>query len=214
MSSSNLGHRDRRVEVLAILAMVGVAIFVGVVMLLPAFRSEYSPLKNAISDYAVGRYGYVQTAAFICLGFSSLALALGLYETTRGLGWARVGCVLVGIRGIGLILAGVFPTHVEGQLGGSATGTTHIVVTTLSDISLIAAMFMFGRAFGQDDKWRSFRVLSLGLGVMALAAFLVTASAQGTEWFGIPQRIFVATLVLWMLFTAIRLRVIARATSA
>jgi hypothetical membrane protein len=156
MSSSSLGHRDRRVEVLAILAMVGVAIFVGVVMLLPAFRSEYSPLKNAISDYAVGRYGYVQTAAFICLGFGSSALALGLYEATRGLGWARVGSIFVGIRGIGLILAGIVPTHVEGHLGGSPTGTTHIVVTTLSDISLIAAMFVLGRTFGQDDRWRSF----------------------------------------------------------
>jgi hypothetical protein len=58
------------------------------------------------------------------------------------------------------------------------------VVTTLSDISLIAAMFVLGRTFGQDDKWRSFRVLSLGLRVVALAAFLITASVQSTEWFG------------------------------
>lgn len=48
------------------------------VVVLHVLRPEFNPVNHAVSNYAVGPYGYLMTAAFYALALSVFALALGL----------------------------------------------------------------------------------------------------------------------------------------
>jgi uncharacterized protein DUF998 len=85
-------QKGKQVALLAIFALVAVTYFVAVIIALHFLRPDRNPLMEPTSTYAVGRYGYLMTSAFISMSLGSLALAIGLY---RGLPERRsLGLVL------------------------------------------------------------------------------------------------------------------------
>jgi hypothetical protein len=61
---------------------VGLGFFAATALLLPLI-SEYSLTADYISELVIGRYGYLQTAAFFAAGLGTLALAVGVREATN-----------------------------------------------------------------------------------------------------------------------------------
>ena len=65
--------------------------------LLP-FASEYSLIGDNISEMALGRYGFVQTTAFLISGLTTVGLAFAIQQLTIELvglsHWLAVGCHL------------------------------------------------------------------------------------------------------------------------
>ncbi|HEX6708843.1 MAG TPA: DUF998 domain-containing protein [Rubrobacter sp.] len=197
-----------RINVLALLAIVGWAFFAASAVFLPIF-SVFSFAGDYISELAIGRFGYVQTVAYFAAGLG--ALALGIRETTQGSWGSRAGFVMVGLFGINVLLAGIFPTDAI-DAGGRVISPTrarsiHIVVSALAFPLIIAAMFVLSRTFKQNIGWRSFWPVSLVLAFAALAAFFLMGDGQ---WVGLYQRAFKGTIVLWLILAAVRLRSIAR----
>lgn len=83
-ASSSTTHKEaRKLEMLAAMAIVGLAFFAATASLLPLV-SEYSLTADYTSELAIGRYGYLQTAAFFAVGLGTLALAVGVREATSG----------------------------------------------------------------------------------------------------------------------------------
>jgi len=206
----------RRLELIAVVAIVGQALFAATALLLPLV-SEYSLTADYISELAIGRYGFLQTAAFFAAGVSSLALAVGIRVATKGSWGSRVGSIFIALYGLGGILVGIYPTDevdAAGRIGSpTSVGTVHIAVSALAFVFVIAGMFVLSRTFKRDARWRSFWSLSLVLAVAALVAFMVSVPSQG-PWVGLIQRIFIGTIILWQVLVAFRLRSIARGASA
>lgn len=204
---------SNRIDLLTVLAIVGWTFFAASALFLPIV-SEYSFAGDYISELAIGRFGYVQTVAFFAAGLGSLALALGIRETTRGVWGSRAGSVLVSLFGINVILAGIFPTDAidaEGQTQSQTmAGTVHVVVSLLAFVLVIAGMFVLSRTFKRDIRWRSFWPVSL---VLAFAAFVTFFLVSDGQWIGLYQRIFIGTIVLWLILAAIHLRSIARSVT-
>lgn len=193
---------------LALIAVIGIIFYVVVVVTLPFFRPEYSPLEQGISEYAVGPYGYFQVAAFWSLGLGSLALALGIHRTTASSRPAHLGSILVSAWGLCLVLSGVFPIDVSPPV--TPSGVIHSVVGTLATLFLIAGIFVLSVAFGRDARWSDFRSLSLMLALLALIASVGTGIAQSTGMVppGLVQRALLAVLVIWLFLASLRLRAI------
>src|SRR5579859_8202713 len=63
---------------LALVALGGILYFVIAVVLLHVFRPELNPVSHAISNYAIGPFGFLMISAFFTLALSEFALALGL----------------------------------------------------------------------------------------------------------------------------------------
>jgi hypothetical membrane protein len=213
--STSPGHQEaRRLGLLAAVAIVGLAFFAATALLLPLI-SEYSLTADHISELAIGRYGYIQTAAFFAAALGSLALALGVREATRGSWGSRLGSALVGLYGVGLILAGVFPTDEIDPAGRVETptivGAIHIVVSALTFVFGIAGMFVLSRTFKRDARWRPYWPVSLALSFVALIGFFLQNAGP---WVGLSQRIFIGTVVLWQVLVAIWLRYIAKGAPA
>src|SRR6266480_7072785 len=71
----------KQVAWLALIAIGGIIYFIVAVLVLHSLRPEYNPINHAVSNYAVGPYGYLMTAAFYVLALSIFALALGLFRS-------------------------------------------------------------------------------------------------------------------------------------
>ena len=225
MQGTSPPRRAGRLGVLALLGIFGHAFFVVVVTLLPFFNPGYSSADDAISGLLLGPYGFVLSGAFFAAGIGSLALAVGIYRTTRGVRGALSGCVLIGLWALGVALAGVVLVDAQGNPTESAT-ILHLTGAGLAFFSAPAGILVLSRVFARDAQWSSFYPLSLALGFAAVVALidmttiliglsnlvetLGPGARRSVEGVGIIQRVFVVTVILWMALAATRLRSIAK----
>lgn len=76
-------------------------------------REGFDITRHPISQLSTGSLGWIQITTFVLAGLGGLALAAGVKRTiTEGTG-RRVLPVFVGIFGVGLIAAGLFPMDAE-----------------------------------------------------------------------------------------------------
>jgi hypothetical protein len=75
-------QRPQSLSLLATLAIVGQLVLLASALLLPIW-SQYSLIHDNISELALGRHGFIQTAAFVIAGVGTLALALAIRQLTR-----------------------------------------------------------------------------------------------------------------------------------
>ncbi len=155
VTPSTSRRQSLRLDLIAAVAIAGLAFFTATVLMLP-LASEYSLASDYISELALGRYGYLQTAAFFAIGVGSLALAVGIREATRGSWGSRLGSAFFGLYSLGAILAGIFPTDevdAAGRVGSpTSVGAIHIVASLSAFVLGIAGMFVLSRVCLQTQS--------------------------------------------------------------
>lgn len=186
----------RRRWPLALAAMLGPATFALLEGLQSVFRTDRS-FADPMSAYAVGRYGSVQTFAFVALATGSAAVCAGLGLASGRSPNSRLAQVLVGVWSLGVLVAAVFRIDVEES--GSAAGRVHGVASMLSFVAVLAAMFCFTAAVRQVEGCRSLHRLSSGLAGTAAVAFIAAGATQHSVGFGVAQRVFLAAVVVWLM---------------
>lgn len=172
--------------------------FVVVVLVMPIIRSDgYAAGTATISEGALGRFGWLQTAAFIVLGVASVLLAVVLRDTWTGLSGV-VAPVLIAVWGVAVALSGVFPVD-EGVKGESTSAKIHLMAALVAFVALVTAMWVASFAFRSNDAWSSWSTTSIVASVVATAAFFIMAAApQEGSWGGYAQRGFVMIVVAWL----------------
>ena len=208
MSSTNLSPNTlpaKQATRIATIAIVGITYFLIAVVALHFLRPEYDPVSRFVSEYAVGPYGFLMTSAFFGLSLGSLALVIGLYQGVPRSGRSWIGLVLLGIWGVAILIAGIFPTALKGA-PETTSDNIHALASLVSFLSLIPATILLSRRFKQDEKWRPFHRLALILSLVVLATFIGLFLTFETEFVGLSQRIFIVTFLIWLLLTAARLR--------
>jgi hypothetical membrane protein len=197
MSDNDIATRTSAAT-LRILGVAGVALFAAIVLLLPAIKDDYSPVRDAISEGALGRYGYFQVAAFFGLGIGSISLAAWLLRDLRT---GAVG-LLTGVSGVCMLVAGSFTAD---RMDGPSTtvhGTVHMVAAALAFAAVISAMLLSARQFRNSQFLRPLARPSLALGLVALVLFVIASADIGP--FGLIQRANVAVVLAWLIAVALR----------
>jgi hypothetical protein len=199
---------SRVTMVLALLTIVGVAVCLLNFTALHFLRPDVNPVLEPMSNYAVGPYGFLLTAADIGSGLAALALTFGLYLSIAPPGRSYVGLFLLGLYGVSVLLAGIFPIDV----GAEATtfGAIHNIFGNISFFGFPIAAILLSLGMGKDERWRSFRRPALALSVVVVLAVILTIVGFNLGiGFGVTQRIFNVTALVWMLAVALHLRPIA-----
>ena len=210
MSSTNLSpslSAGARVAQIAIMAIVGIAYFAIIIIALHFLRPDLNPLSQPTSEYAVGPYGFLMTSAFLSISVASFALVIGLYQGVSQRARSRIGLGLLGVWGVGVLIAMSFPIDPEGA-PQTISGTIHRINGPLAFLSLTAGTILVSRRFKQDALWRPIHRTAVILSLVMLAAFIATflniATASGFA--GLCQRMFLVAFVTWFFLTAARLR--------
>lgn len=195
--------------ILATLAIIGKIIMLTSAWLLP-FASEFSLISDHISELVLGSYGFVQTAAFVISGLTTLGLAFAIRKFTIRLWPSLIGSILVGIYGIGGILAAIFPTDRVDSAADletlSKVGAIHVGVAIIAILSMVVGMFILTWNFRRQVNWQPFIVGFVLCSGSTLALFF--AQTQG-HLAGLMQRLLITAISLWLILVAVRVRLIA-----
>jgi hypothetical protein len=204
---------SRVTMVLALLAIVGIADFLLNLTALHFLRPDVNPVLEPISNYAVGPYGFLHTAADIGGGLAALALTFGLYLGIAPPGRSYVGLVLLGLNGISVLLAGIFPIDVGAET--TTVGAIHNIVGNIGFFGFPIAVIPLSLGMRKDERWRSLRLPALALaGVVVLTVILTMVGVNIGIGYGVAQRLFNVAAMLWMLAVALHLRSLAQGALA
>ena len=128
-----------------------------VVGLTQAFtRPGFDLTRHALSLLENGDLGWIQISSFLLTGLLFIACAVGMRRIMRGSRGGTWGPWLIGILGADLIGAAFFRADPglgfpPGTPADASTlslhGLGHLIVGTVSFLSLIAACFVFARRF-------------------------------------------------------------------
>jgi hypothetical protein len=144
-------------------------------------RDGFDPTYHPISLLGLGDLGWIQIANFVVTGILLVAGAVGLRRVLRSGRGRTWGPILIGLNGIGLIMAGVFVTDAgagfpPGAPAGAPEriswhGALHEVGFVLASVSWLAACFVLLRRFValRQRGW-------VMAGIAAPAAYLVVAA--------------------------------------
>lgn len=175
-------------------AVLGPVLFGVAAVVVPLFRPGDGIVEGSISSFAIGDFGWVQRSTFFLLGLGSLALAWGLRSTMAPTEEGRAGWALVAVWGVGSILGGLYPADEESR-------DVHGLVVTVGFVAIVAGVLVLAHAFADDGAWRPLALPSAALGVTAAFTGLLTALTR-TSWFGVSERLFIATVLCWLVLAA------------
>lgn len=118
------------------LSLCGVSVAFLALASLHVLSPEFAPSWRVISEYALGRHGWVLSVMFLSWAFATWALSVTLWSqvTTQA---GRIGVVLLSVSGAGAAMASVFdiphPLHnVAGMIGLLGPIAVLIVSVSLS----------------------------------------------------------------------------------
>lgn len=177
-------------------------------------RPDLDPYWHTISEWAIGPWGWVMTAAFISGGVSYAVLFFVLRSEVRGW-WGYLGLVLFGICSLALIGVGIFTmdpmTTPPDQL--TPRGIAHILtgMTQMTLLPFAALLIGLNLAFKNYDWVDSRRTLVI-TSFLPLAGFVgfithlslyvipLGEGAYGPEVpIGWPARFLFLTYAVWVI---------------
>jgi hypothetical protein len=201
---SSVDRRERATGA-SLAAIVLVTVCFGAMVLLHAVRTDLDPVRQVMSEYANGRFGYLMTAAFYAIGLGSIVLAIRLGRAMERRPLAVIVRVLLALGGVGLVLAGVFEVERPG-IPDTIEEVIHSDATLTGFTLIITAMLLFAVTCRRDPSWRDFRGIALGLAVVAALGGAFSPFAGQTPVNGIAQRVLGLAVVSWLTLTALHIR--------
>src|SRR5437879_4740554 len=172
---------------------IGPLLFIIVLLIEGATRPGYSAWHNYGSSLSLGPGGWMQIANFIVCGLLTLCFAIGLrqvFRTGRGSVW---GPILLGVFGVGLMVAGVFVTDPGlGYPPGTHTSCPQSFHGTMLGVnaiftfgSLAIACFVLASRFAGDANWKGWALYSVVTGVLMVGSFIGSAVVSALDEGGV-----------------------------
>jgi hypothetical protein len=147
-SSSSLVHTKVAAKAAILLAIAFLAILFSLHFLSP----ESDPSWRLISEYQLGRYGWLMTLAICCWGGSVLALQLALRTSIRSTG-GRIGRWWLGLIGAAMIGAGIFKTTASTDPNITTAAVLHALCAAIVALTLPLAASLVAGILARHQNW-------------------------------------------------------------
>lgn len=173
----------RRVRILVWVASVCMAA-AGVAMLgVQIAQSNFVPVTQTISEYALGQGGWLFTVAAVCFGAGALILSITLALLHRPPD--PIARILLGVWGVALIVVGAVPTDAAAD-PPTLAGQVHNYASFVGMLAAPIAMLLLVRTATRDRRWHRIRIpvrwLALGSLVFLVVFLAVRAGFDATAW--------------------------------
>lgn len=164
--------------VFAYISIVFATIFLAILFSLHFLKRELDPSWRMISEYEIGRFGWMMRLAFFCWGTSVLSLLIAFWsslQTTGGVISRWWFAVIVAA----LIGAGIFKTDPITNNTNSLVNTIHKVCGTIVILTFPIAATLAVTSLLHNPQWSAYRGLLI-LGVVLAWIGLVVYFASVT----------------------------------
>lgn len=193
----------------SILASGAAALFLILLALLHLLKPEFDPSWRMISEYAIGRHGWLMALAFYALTVAYFGLAVALAPCARGVA-GRLGLVLLIVSAVGTALAGTYTTDpiTIAADAVSDSGRMHGLGFTLGVPSFPIAASLLTWALWRRPEWATARrglLIATGLIWLSIALFAGAMATQFTGAFGPDvqigwqNRFLIVAYTIWVL---------------
>ncbi|MFN8310773.1 MAG: DUF998 domain-containing protein [Chitinophagales bacterium] len=177
-------------------------------------KPEISPTWRLISEYEIGRYGWVMRQAFFCWGGGFLCLSLSLWNQllsksgTIGKWWLLI--ISVALFGAGIFASQPITDVVRGTVDKIHSICGAIMIFTLPVAATIISTALAKQpAYRNSRRWLFLPTLLLWIGWLTFFAALMVYSekakirAYGPDvLIGLPNRFMVVTYTIWLIAVA------------
>jgi hypothetical protein len=156
----------------------------------------YAPTSDWPSGLALGPYGLLMVAAFICAGLLLPIFALGLHRVLGASSVWRGGCGFLVLGGLAMMLLGfkIDPTYANTPR--TIHGMVHDLAFGLLGLSFTLALVGLWRRFACQPRWQGHARYTLLTAMLVVPAFALK---------GLLFYLFLANTLAWIELTAIRL---------
>jgi hypothetical protein len=188
----------------AAIALACFALLVVTLAALHVLRPENDPLTRRLSEYAVGRFGYLMTAAFLLAGAGLVGLWDALGRAVTPSLWLRLGRSALLAAGAANLLMAVFTAQPwpAGEVAHPAAWSRawiHDRLAMLHALGWSAAIVTVPPGLWRDPRWRGLARGSTAAGAAVVAGLAVRVLAPAA-WIGLTQRTWIAAVLVWSLF--------------
>ena len=197
-STEPISHQSKW---LLYLGLSGQAIFVILVAFLHFIQPDHNPISQALSEYAVGRWGILLSGSLFAMALGSNAIVLLLLQALPRSRPSKAGLGLLALWGVGTFVAGAFLVDTAGD-ARSLSGTIHAVASVIAFVSVVAGINILSMAGAIPVKSDSYRKISKGLGHATATLFVLLFALIPAGWGGLGQRALVALVLFWFTLTA------------
>ncbi|HUE98099.1 MAG TPA: DUF998 domain-containing protein [Anaerolineales bacterium] len=183
-------------------------LFLALLTALLVLKPEIDPAWRFISEYAIGRHGWMMSLAFLALAVSCVATVTALWSQVQLGGRIGAGFLLIGA--LGLTLAGIFTTDpITTPLDAQSTSSQlHGLGAILGDGVGIGATIIT-LSLIRNKSWRPGRwwmIAILAVVWIVYAWLIMSMPADGNFGPGVaigwPSRLLMVSYCLWFIVTA------------
>jgi len=189
-------------------ALASAILFLVLLAALIVLKPEIDPAWRFISEYAIGRLGWMMSLAFLAMAASCVATVIALWSQL-GVG-GRIGIVFMLIGALGLTLAALFTTdQITTPLDAQSTSSQiHGLGAILGDGIPIGATIIT-LSLIRNKSWRAARGWLIGIlaVVWIVYAWLIMSMPADGNFgpdvpVGWPSRMLLVSYCLWFIVTA------------
>jgi len=201
-------------QFVARMAIGAAALAIVALAALHVLKPDIDPRRTMISQYALGRYGWLMAVCFAAFAAASASLFIalvGLVPSVLGL----VGLAFLCVAAVGLAMAALFRMDPVATPPAqmSFTGRMHGVAFLIGVPSEVLSVLLLSLALGQQGSHNSAPLLALTalvwiclvtmIAIMAMVGPGKPPDPNGPERFlGFPNRLFMIAYGVWLMAVA------------
>lgn len=189
--------------------IIGPIIFLTVAFVLPFWIPEYNSSTQMISELGATNYPYstlFNYLAFMPNGIFIFLFGLYFFKILKQASFTTIPAVLICIHGAGMFLATWFSCDIScTPPDPSFKQIIHNVLAAIKFPALHISILILAIQLLKHKKDMAFAygfIITFLVSGVFMGLFI--ASVQTRELTGIYQRLFICTLYLWLIFTALR----------
>ena len=193
------------------------SVFLAILFLLHFLKRELDPAWRMISEYEIGRFGWLMRLAFFCWGASVLALLITLWPALQPISGtiSRWWFVLIVIALFG---AGIFKTDPITNDTRSLVNTIHKLCGTIVILTFPIAATLAVRSLLHNPLWSAhqgvliFGIVLAWIGLVTYFATIIISRIKDPKageaghapvYMGWPNRFNVVTYIIWIIIAAV-----------
>jgi hypothetical protein len=170
------------------------------VVVLHVVRADLDPIGRRLSEYAVGRFGWLMTAAFVLFGLGLYALSRGVRSVDPATPPMKVLRVLLVIAAAGMTVSAVFET--QAATPPEWREIVHSRASALAFVALIAAALWTATVARRALAWGAARGAADVITTLATLSAVISPVTHDGPWTGLVQRLSYLAVLCWLLLAS------------